>query len=808
MASNSAVIADGDGQYSDWIEVYNPTTETLSLSGYYLTDDATKLTKWKFPVTASAVVAPGGYLVVFASGKATNTVPYVDRRGYIHTSFKLNAGGESVVLVAPDGHAILSSFVNYIEQIPDISYGLGANGTLGFLASPTPGAANSDAGLGWVSAPVFSRQHGFFSAPITIALSTETTDAVVRYTLDSSTPSATSGTLYEGPLEVSTTTILRAVAVKDGWFPSKVRTQTYLFPDNVMLQSSSPPGPGWPDPCGIAGTGCVGQVMDYGVDERVTSDPLYADFMMDALLAVPSISIVTDLPNLFDPDTGIYANASGSGEVWERPASVELIPLDGSAGFQVNAGLRIRGGVSVSHKNPKHSLRIISRPEYGYDKLVYPLFGPSGAQSCDKLDFRTSQNNSWQFSGPQYATYLEDPFSRDTMRDMGQPYTRGFFFHMYVDGAYWGLYQTEERPDSYFGQSYLGGSNSDYDVINVDSITGIVSATDGTTEAYTAYWSRIDRGISGDSDYFELQGLNADGTTNPAYVRYLDPDNLIDYMLLVYFTGAKDMPLVWSTKPHNMYAIYNRVKPDGFKYLSHDNELGLSPIWGVKDNRVDVTLDPTYSTANYFNPWFVHEKLRVSPEYVLRFADHVRRHFFNGGALTPEACVARYSARMDEIVLAIIAESARWGDYLRPDLPRTRNADWFRTTAWVLNNYFTARPKTRTTIVLEQLREAGLYPAIDAPSFEPQGGLVNSGGSVQLATTTGTIYYTVDGSDPRLIGGAISSEAIATTGALVRIVGTVTVKARVLEGSTWSALTESRFVENSVTAASEWQFYR
>ena len=83
------------------------------------------------------------------------------------------------------------------------------------------------------------------------------------------------------------------------------------------------------------------------MDPNIVNDPVFGgDNLKQALTSIPSISISTDLSNLFDPSTGIYANPFGEGDVWERPASVELINPDGSKGFQINAGLRIRGGYS------------------------------------------------------------------------------------------------------------------------------------------------------------------------------------------------------------------------------------------------------------------------------------------------------------------------------------------------------------------------------------------------------------------------------------------------------------------------------
>jgi hypothetical protein len=134
LAANSTGLRDAavQGESADWIEIHNPNTlYALDLGGYQLTDDVTRPAKWTFPAT---ILAPGAYLVVFASEK--------DRRisgQPLHANFKLAEIGEYLALVKPDGATIVQEFAPaYPNQQPDISYGSG-----GYLATPTPGAANS-----------------------------------------------------------------------------------------------------------------------------------------------------------------------------------------------------------------------------------------------------------------------------------------------------------------------------------------------------------------------------------------------------------------------------------------------------------------------------------------------------------------------------------------------------------------------------------------------------------------------------------------------------------------------------------------
>ncbi|NLF32934.1 MAG: hypothetical protein GX591_18865, partial [Planctomycetes bacterium] len=126
----------------------------------------------------------------------------------------------------------------------------------------------------------------------------------------------------------------------------------------------------------------------------------------------------------------------------------------------------------------------------------------------------------------------------------------------------------------------------------------------------------------------------------------------------------------------------------------------------------------------------------------------LQKHFFNGGAMTPEAASELYQARVDEIWTALMGESARWGDFSTPynDDPLLRDVQWLAEYDWLMNSYFPVRANT----VLEQFRSIGLYPAFNAPQFSQHGGLIHAGDPVSMTGPDGrTIYYTLDGSDPR-----------------------------------------------------------
>lgn len=132
MASNDATQADQDGDFDDWIELYNNGSSPIDLEGYYLSDDPEDVMQWAFP--AGTEIAANGYLVIWADEDE-------DQSG-LHANFKLSAAAESVLLADASGTVI--DEVSYVDQTTDISYGRLPNGTGDFqLMSPTFNAENT-----------------------------------------------------------------------------------------------------------------------------------------------------------------------------------------------------------------------------------------------------------------------------------------------------------------------------------------------------------------------------------------------------------------------------------------------------------------------------------------------------------------------------------------------------------------------------------------------------------------------------------------------------------------------------------------
>jgi hypothetical protein len=596
---------------------------------------------------------------------------------------------------------------------------------------------------GTVSGLEFSPPRGLFDSPVEVTVR-HGTATTVRYTLDSSdprsSPTAISTTLplvlhidpsSEELPQRAPAVIVRATIGGSDALPGSVVTHSYVFPGQVVALSphGERPGPSWPAP----GSGQTRQAIDYGIDLRVAGATEYAAEFDAGLRSIPTLSLVTELSNLFDASEGIYVNARGDGAEWERWGSVELLNPDGTLGFQANTGVRIRGGFSRKPQNPKHAFRLFFRGEHGTKKLQFPLFGKEGANEFDKVDLRTAQNYSWSGdsgTGDQ-MTMTRDVFSRDLQGVFGRPYTRSRAYHLYLDGVYWGIYQTEERPEARFAETYLGGDPSDYDVIKPERAdsTGEVVATDGTLDAWNALWSLCEAGFADDAAFYRLEGKSAAGNRDTQLPVYVDIDNLIDYMLVIYFTANFDGPASkWfsNRQANNFYAIRNRMSADrGFVFLAHDNEHSLHarPITittGVDENRVSIgdvggatdgngrpseAYRMTVTDVRQFNPQWLHFRLTENALYRERFARRARELLDGDGALSANRTRELHQRRVAELDSAIVVESARWGDAQSPSRPRTKR-DHFEPAVRRLEDEFLTK---RGAILIEQLREAGLY---------------------------------------------------------------------------------------------------
>jgi hypothetical protein len=546
----------------------------------------------------------------------------------------------------------------------------------GYLGTPSPGTFNGDTFGGFVSDTKFSVDRGFFNTPFDVNITTDTADAEIRYTLDGTTPSRTRGEIHSGPIKISGTTIVRAMAHRSGFKPTNIDTHTYLFPADVITQPK--------------------------MRTTITRSGVYKPQMLGSLKAVPTISLVTS--------NAAFLNEGRSNIREEYQTSIEMIFPDGTPGFQENGGLSNYGGRYTNFR--KKSFRIAFRQKFGIAKLRYPIFdGFEYSHHPPAEDFDVINLRSGSHDMSSRGAYMSNRFTDDSMLDMGNIAPHGRFVHLYLNGNYWGQYHLRERWSADMASSYFGGSEDDYEAVNAnDNFRNDEEVYDGSGQ----FWSETKRLISRQNPF-----INA--------ADHIDVANIVDFMLL-WVSGNSES---------EFRAFGSETRRIPFKFM-------------IKD--ADGFLRSPGHSANHAGPYSVMSRMRSgvnSSDYSILLADRIHKHYFNNGALTPAKNILRLKRRVDEARLGFVSEAARWGNLFREP------TSWESYQKKLINSHF----PSLTTTMIGRFKSAGMYPNIIAPVYSQHGGSVSPLTPVTMATDGNTIYYTLDGSDPRLPGGAPNPNA-------------------------------------------------
>ncbi|MDP0500344.1 MAG: lamin tail domain-containing protein [Verrucomicrobiota bacterium JB022] len=833
-ATNRNILDDADGSTNDWIELRNTGASSVNLAGWAISDKADNPGKWVFP---SVSIPAGGYLIVFASSKDWSIAGV-----QLHTNFSLSDGGEDLVLSRPDGSGgwiTEHAFVDFPEQFNGFTYGLAGSvesGEAGYLVTPTPGFVNVSAVVHeFVEDTAFSHHRGFYDAAFTLTVTSPTPGASIVYTLDGSEPGNGNGYLVNpanaeatpvATLEVSTTTIVRARAVKDGMAPTNIDTQTFLFPAHVLQQSNASVKQAY------ANWGHSGP--DWAMDPRVTGHPNPEDRAVASdLEKIPTVSVAMSWTDLFgSAGRGIYI----LGEGVDKPASFELLNPDGNdfdpnalAGQLGRGMIRVFGGSSTTRwKTDKLSFRFNF-----WDNFESDVLGEGAIGEYDRLVLDARLNNVWNQSQNleqrQFSDFARDAVLTDLENEIGvAPAVHSQHVHLYLNGLYWGIYTLHERPDNHFAEAYFGGDSDDYDIVKHGP----------SNEGFLVDGVRLDptRSISNSNysagvNYLAMVALSQQDLSVPAnydaLAEVLDIPAFIVHILGNFAGGNYDWP------QHNWYASYNRESGEGkWRFHSWDAE----HVFKYEDYpRFD---DVTNKFEGWDRPDGINLQLLENAEYRFLFADTAHCLLFNGGPLSAERVWAAFERRFNDIDEAVRAESARWGD--NPPIPgelhlrytnvpssgvnpssfgqsdTTDFASWWHERERIRTKVLGAEPN-RITRFVAQMRNATyhedhpkslqanpLYPQTDAPAFSQHGGQVAEGFALSIlnpnASGAGEVYYTLDGSDPRKPGsgtGAYFSGTVNDTAQLygvpVTLDATTTVKSRVLLNGEWSALNEATF---------------
>ena len=383
IATSNGNYPDGDGDYSDWIELYYEGKQPLNLSGYYLSDDKNDIFRWKFP---DVEIVSGEYLVIFASGKNR-----IMESGEIHTNFKLDSMGESLYLSDGEGKLRCSveipkmKFANSYGMIPtsedDIrtSYGIFLQGSPNEInAQPQKPQTKETAEL------VYSLPGGVYSEKILLELTTCEQDALIYYTLDGSEPDVDS-LLYDGEslrIAERTSEQNRYTSVWSSPYDWEGEGNYSYQPDAVYKAT-------------------IVKARMYFPKENCWSEKIWTNtYLIGADYTLPMVSLSVDEALLFDEDTGICVPGDAyehylatTKEINPEPRKrignyssdrkvagyLEYFSEDGSKVMENEITMRICG--NISRGSGMKSFAVYAWGDEQTGVFSYPIFG----EECKNL---------------------------------------------------------------------------------------------------------------------------------------------------------------------------------------------------------------------------------------------------------------------------------------------------------------------------------------------------------------------------------------------------------------------------------------
>lgn len=594
LASNSSVNSDEDGDYSDWVELYNNSPVSVNLDGFGLSDNASNPYKWIFP---SVAIDPGEHLLIWCSDKNRTTAGQP-----LHTNWKIGAEGETLTLTKADG--TISDQVPPIAMPSNISYGRTFSGDVNFsnFTEPTPGVENSsNASTEPPLPPQFSIVSGLYADAFDLTLSHSDPAVTILYTLDGSEPKAEH---IGGKTYLYKTSYREFSTSADGELADgNLQTLVYDGSINVHDRNAEPndisnisttyfENPSYiPDYPVAKSTVVRACAFKNGLTSSVVTHNYFVGFTQNSTL--PIVSINTDEDALFDYYEGNHvagelfdqwrdanpdneaaylsdSNYKQSGEAWEIKANLSLWDNDSQV-LNQDIGLRINGGYTRNF--PNKSLRLYARSEYGSGNFTYPIFGDDyGYSQFKRLVLRNGGNDA-------YGAYLRDAFLQRSIRHLNvahQPYRPAITF---INGEYWGILDFRERYDDKYFERVFGIESDDLDFLEYNGF--LVQEGD-----YIHY--------AGFLDYLAVNSLSSQANFDHVET-LMDVENYTDMYIANIYAANTD----W---PHNNIEFYRKrtssYEPDApygqdgrWRWVLKDMD------WGFNGNGIDMSDHNTLAFA-------------------------------------------------------------------------------------------------------------------------------------------------------------------------------------------------------------------
>ena len=395
MQSNVDCVMDDMNEFSDsWVELYNTSTNALTLGKYKLGANSDASNAWQLPDT---VIGPHDYVLVYCDNVGKG----------LHTDFRLESGNGCEVYLFRHGEVVDKVVGLKKQPAPNIAYGRETDGadTWGYLNAATPHAENcGELARGILGDVIFSERGRVMTDAVTITLSLSIPEGspvgtVIRFTLDGTEPTSESTTYHE-PLQIGSTCAVRAKMFCDGWLSPRSTTHSFIF------------------------------------------------FPNNRPLTLPVVSIVTDGRYLYDSKTGIYVEGTyeqgkhNYEHDWRRPINFEYFKEAGYPSvLNQLCEMRVMGGASRMFK--VKSLVIYAHKRFGKKRLDYEFFPD---QRPGVTDFKSVALRN---AGNDYdGLYMRDAIIQRTMaQHVDLDWQAWQPAILYLNGEYVGMLNIRERSN-------------------------------------------------------------------------------------------------------------------------------------------------------------------------------------------------------------------------------------------------------------------------------------------------------------------------------------------------------------------------
>ena len=707
-SSNDTFIMDYNGEYSDWIEIYNSSSSNINLDGYFLSDNSSIPTKWKFP---NLTITANSYLIIWASGKDSL---YIGSEA--HTNFKLDSDGEQVLLSAPD--TTLINQISVPSLLSDKSYGRQPDGGINTynFDLPSPGLSNNSS-IVTLSAPIFSDSAGFYTDSFTLQLSSPNISDTILYTLDGSDPDINNigGKSYTTKEDYSTTDTIN------------ISYHTYIYTGSFTIKNRSidtnkicdirPAYAWWDAPSYNLQKSTVVKAKAYKYaanSSEIVTNTFFVEPSGVNRYNIPVVSISTNEDNLFDYYTGIHvpgklfyenfplggywpkikANYTQKGRTWERPAHIEYF-VNGTKEIDQNIGIRIAGNVSRGWG--RKSLRIYARSDYDkQNRLNYPLFANHFRRGNPSQALTSFKRLTIRNSGTNWKTQLFiDAFAQESIKHLNMDILSFSPTILFLNSEYWGVMNIRERLDQHYLKDH-------YDIDEQDVV--IIKGSNGG----------LNYGILSDSlEYNSLRNfIHSEDMSIPAnmdsVMHLMDIENFAKLFMLQIYINNSDW-LSNNRKCWRKRTNYTAQAPYGqdgrFRWFVFDLDHGFKL---QHEDRLNIIMSNSGGETRIFRG--LMENAEFKKYWINLLADNMNTSFLTNRLIDRIHILnALYDPEIPE-------HKARWG------------AMWSNNSTQAMEDFANERPAYMKQFVVNQFSEATDTSGITLDVLN------NTGGTVKINT--------------------------------------------------------------------------